>query len=308
MQKKVTSSTNVDYGITDPSVKFDLAQAAFKLSDKQATGLVEYVGFVATRLPQVITQKVPGMQVRQIKVKDYGFVGGAQCELGHRVRYLWTVESGSDDPTTARRHAFGVTCAEASLGLTPAEITLVKGLDRWTRDTAKRELLRVLGEGVKGGKDGQAVWAQYMVGPNYKAVVDALAIVKGREENAVRDLPPAELSSRTDRRRLQALGRICTAVSTAEYLIAHELPVPYKFKQWLVRAAERIRSGVRRGGTRASVTTSTLSTAGVQLPAPQSGTLSGAGTRTQAGTSPATVNGMGSAAQASSMQGSLFNN
>lgn len=246
-------TTEADFGVTDRTTQIQIAKATFRLSDHQATGLCDYVGFTTARLPEVLVQKVPGLQVRRMSRRDFGRVGGATCDLGHQLRYLWTILCGAEDAGTAQVRHFGTTCAEHAMGLTQAEITLVKSLDRWTLDLAKREMLRTLGQAVAMGRDGAEMWERYRTSHVFTTLSMALGVLKGNEQLAVSSLPPAVISSRQDKRRLQALGRICTAVETAEYLIAHQLPVPVRFRHWIERAAKRVARGSRRTGAAAHV-------------------------------------------------------
>ncbi|HKP11680.1 MAG TPA: hypothetical protein VJZ91_06200 [Blastocatellia bacterium] len=241
-----TATTETDFGVTDRTTQIQIAKTTFRLSDLQATGLCDYIGFTATRVAEVVANKVPGLQLRRMSRRDYGRVGGATCDLGHQLRYLWTIQCGAEDAATAEERHFGTTCAAHAMGLTQAEITLVKSLDRWTIDLAKREMLRTLGQAVAQGRDGGKMWELYTASPVYQKLTTALSLIKGKEEQAVTSLPPAVISSKQDKRRLQALGRICTAVETAEYLIAHHLPVPVRFRYWIERAANRVARSSRR--------------------------------------------------------------
>ena len=258
------TATEEDFGVTDRTTQVQIAKKTFRLSDTQAEGLIDYVGFTTRRLPEVLCQKVPGLQVRRMSRRDYGRVGGAVCDLGHQVRYLWTIACGAEDAATAQERHFGTTCAEHAMGLTQAEITLVKSLDRWTLDLAKREMLRTLGQSVAGGRDGGEMWSRYTTSQVFTSLSTALGHVKGNEHLAVAAMPPAVISSRQDKRRLQALGRICTAVETAEFLIEHNLPVPFRFRQWIEKAAKRIARSSRRNGAAAHTPApaSTTATAG----------------------------------------------
>lgn len=243
---QASPNQGADFGVTDPKTQTILTKATFRLSDRQAEGVVEYISFSSRALPERLCQIVPGLEVRRMHRKDFGHVGAAQCDLGHQVRYLWFLITGAEDEATSEVRRFGSTCAFHAMGLTPAEITLVKSLDRWTGDLAKRELLRTLGEGNRNGRDGAEIWDRYKASPTYDRLVKALDKVRGSEERAVSYLPPTNPTTAQERRLLQALGRICTAVQTADYLLDHELPVPSKFRQWIERAAVRIARSSRR--------------------------------------------------------------
>ena len=257
------ATTETDFGVTDRTTQIQIAKTTFRLSELQATGLCDYIGFTATRVAEVVANKVPGLQLRRMSRRDYGRVGVATCDLGHQLRYLWTIQCGAEDAATAEERHFGTTCAAHAMGLTQAEITLVKSLDRWTIDLAKREMLRTLGQAVAHGRDGGKMWELYTASPVYQKLTTALALIKGKEELAVTSLPPAVISSKQDKRRLQALGRICTAVETAEYLIEHQLPVPVRFRYWIERAANRVARSSRRhsGAVQPAATASTSAAA-----------------------------------------------
>lgn len=237
MQKQ----TLPDYGVTDPTTQQILCQSSFRLTERQAEGLVKYVGFVASQTAEVIAHKCRDLKLRKIEVRDFGAVGAtdeAHCQAGHPLRFLWIIRVGEDQSQEECR--FGVTCAEQVLGLTSAERTLVRALDRWTNRNAKRELLHELGKEVAQGLTGEEVWRQYEMSPRHAEVKGMLEVLTDNEESAVAILPLASQDEKTQRRRLQQIGRVCAAVKTAQFLITHHLPVPMTMHRWLVTAARRV--------------------------------------------------------------------
>jgi hypothetical protein len=201
---------------------------------------VKYVGFVASQTAEVIAHKCRDLKLRKIEVRDFGAVGAtpeAHCQAGHPLRFLWIIKVGED--TSPEECRFGVTCAEQVLGLTSAERTLVRALDRWTNRNAKRELLHELGRKVAQGLTGDEAWKQYETSARHQEVKAMLEVLKDNEELAVAVLPLASQDERTQRRRLQQIGRVCAAVKTAQFLLSHNLLVPPTMHRWLVTAARR---------------------------------------------------------------------
>ena len=236
MQKE----TLPDYGVTDPTSQQIICQSSFRLTEHQAEGLVKYVGFVASQTAEVIAHKCKDLKLRRIEVRDFGAVGAtdeARCQAGHPLRFLWIIRVGDDmSPEECR---FGATCAEHVLGLTPAERTLVRALDRWTNRNAKRELLRELGKAVAQGLTGEQAWMQYETSNKYVEVKAALDVLKDNEELGVTAMPLSSQDEKTQRRRLQQIGRVCAAVRTSQFLLDHNLAVPPTRHRWLVTAARR---------------------------------------------------------------------
>jgi hypothetical protein len=228
-----------DYGVTDPMTQQILCQNSFRLTDRQAEGLVKYVGFVASQTAEVIAHKCKDLKLRRIEVRDFGAVGAtdeARCQAGHPLRFLWIIRIGDETPEECR---FGATCAEHVFGLTPAERTLVRALDRWTNRNAKRELLGELGKAVAQGLTGEQVWMQYETSDKHSEVKAALDVLKDNEEMAVTTMPLSSQDEKTQRRRLQQIGRVCAAVKTAQFLLDNNLAVPATMHRWLVTAARR---------------------------------------------------------------------
>ena len=78
-----------------------------------------------------------------------------------------------------------------------------------------------------------------------------LEVLKDNEELAVAVLPLTSQDERTQRRRLQQIGRVCAAVKTAQFLLSHNLLVPPTMHRWLVTAARRAN---KAGAAKASAT------------------------------------------------------
>jgi hypothetical protein len=244
------NQTLPDYGVTDPTSQRILCQSSFRLTERQAEGLVKYVGFVASQTAEVIAHKCKDLKLRRIEVRDFGAVGAtdeARCQAGHPLRFLWIIRVGDD--TSPEECRFGVTCAEHVLGLSSAERTLVRALDRWTNRNAKRELLHELGKMVAQGLTGEQIWKQYETGDKHAEVKAALDVLKDNEEMAVTALPLVSQDEKTQRRRLQQIGRVCAAVKTAQFLLGHSLLVPPTMHRWLANAARRVK---RASAARAS--------------------------------------------------------
>lgn len=274
MQKQ----TLPDYGVTDPTTQQILCQSSFRLTQRQAEGLVKYVGFVASQTAEVIAHKCKDLKLRKIEVRDFGAVGAtdeAHCKAGHPLRFLWIIRVGED--TSSEECRFGVTCAEQVLGLTSAERTLVRALDRWTNRNAKRELLHELGKKVAQGLTGDEAWRQYETGARYQEVKAMLEVLTDNEESAVAMLPLASQDERTQRRRLQQIGRVCAAVKTAQFLLIHNLPVPMTMHRWLVTAARRVSRTISSKALAAGVQVASLQSAAVMTsvfePSPTAGTF-----------------------------------
>ncbi len=235
------NQTLPDYGVTDPTTQQILCQSSFRLTERQAEGLVKYVGFVASQTAEVIAHKCKDLKLRKIEVRDFGAVGAtdeARCQAGHPLRFLWIIWVGEETPQECR---FGVTCAEHVLGLTSAERTLVRALDRWTNRNAKRELLHELGNAVSQGFTGEQTWERYETSDRHTEVKATLEVLKDNEELAVTVLPLAWQDGKTQRRLLQQIGRVCAAVKTAQFLLSHNLTVPPTMHRWLVTAARRVK-------------------------------------------------------------------
>lgn len=235
MQKQ----TLPDYGVTDPTSQQILCRSSFRLTERQAEGLVKYVGFVASQTAEVIAHKCKDLKLRRIEVRDFGAVGAtdeARCQAGHPLRFLWIIRVGDETTEECR---FGATCAEHVLGLTLAERTLVRALDRWTNRNAKRELLRELGKAVAQGFTGEQAWTQYKTSDKHFEVKAALDVLKDNEELGVTAMPLSSQDEKTQRRRLQQIGRVCAAVKTSQFLLDHNLAVPSTMHRWLVTAARR---------------------------------------------------------------------
>ena len=235
------NQTLPDYGVTDPLAQQILCQNSFHLTERQAEGLVKYVGFVASQTAEVIAHKCKDLKLRKFEVRDFGAVGAtdeAHCQAGHPLRFLWIIQVGDD--TSPEECRFGVTCAEHVLGLTLAERTLVRALDRWTNRNAKRELLHELGKMVAQGLTGAQAWIQYESSDKHTEVKTALDVLRDNEEMAVVALPLESHDEKIQRRRLQQIGRVCASVKTAQFLISHNLMVPPTMHRWLITAARRV--------------------------------------------------------------------
>jgi hypothetical protein len=200
---------------------------------------VKYVGFVASQTAEVIAHKCKDLKLRRIEVRDFGAVGAtdeARCQAGHPLRFLWIIRVGEEASEECR---FGATCAEHVLGLTPAERTLVRALDRWTNRNAKRELLRELGKAVAQGLTGEQIWVRYETSDKHSEVKAALDVLKDNEELGVTAMPLSSQDEKMQRRWLQQIGRVCAAVKTTQFLLDHNLAVPPTMHRWLVTAARR---------------------------------------------------------------------
>jgi hypothetical protein len=260
---RMQNQTLPDYGVTDPMAQRILCQSSFSLTECQAEGLVKYVGFVASQTAEVIAHKCKDLKLRKIEVRDFGAVGAtdeARCQAGHPLRFLWIIRAGDDvSPEECR---FGATCAEHVLGLTSAERTLVRALDRWTNRNAKRELLHELGRAVAQGLTGEQAWDRYETSDKHFEVRAALDVLKDNEELAVLVLPLLSQDEKTQRRRLQQIGRVCAAVNTARFLLSHNLIVPPTMHRWLITAARRVnKAGTTKTPATAIPVASSIATA-----------------------------------------------
>ena len=96
---------------------------------------------------------------------------------------------------------------------------------------------------VEGTSDSEIAfeqaWMQYETSDKHAEVKVALDVLKDNEELGVTAMPLSSQDEKTQRQRLQQIGRVCAAVKTAQFLLDYNLAVPSTMHRWLVTAARR---------------------------------------------------------------------
>lgn len=224
----------------DEKLEKILSNPRLALSEKQKEAVTCFVATVANETAATMGGIPEFERLARIRCHDYRDQKGGRCEVAlqqgsdaHLIRYGWIVEIKNEQAEEQATVQFGITCLKKILGLSRAEITLIRGLNSWVKDSSlrwlKKQFLMVIREG-KTVKEYHREWRGSFDFDEFQTAMQRILSDPNR----------FALAYTNELTRVRFAGRTISACKAAGFLLNAGLPVPYEIVKRVLRGARKL--------------------------------------------------------------------
>lgn len=224
----------------DSKLEKVITNSKLKLSVEQQNAVRQFVETVANETTATIGGIPEFEKLSKIKCHDYLDQKGGRCEIAlqrgsdaHLIRFGWIVSLSSEKGEEAGTVQFGITCLKNMMGLSLSEITLIRGLNRWIKDSSVRWLRKQLLGAIKKNQpisDFTAEWRKGFDFDNFQRAMQRILSDPNRFAS----------SYTNEQARVRFAGRTISACKAAALLLSVNLPVPHEIVNRVLRGAKRL--------------------------------------------------------------------
>lgn len=225
-------------GSEEKKLEAILKNPKLKLSEEQTEAIGNFVETVANQTTATLGGIPEFERLRFVTCHDYKNQKGGRCEIAlqmgsaaHLIRFGWSVTLNSEKGEESETVQFGITCLKRVVGLSSSEMSLIRGLNSWVKDSSVRWLRKQLSAAIRQGisvKEYVRAWRGSFDFDEFQRAMQRIL----SEPNRFAAAYQSELA------KVRFAGRTISACKAAALLLSVGLPVPHEIVRRVLRGAK----------------------------------------------------------------------
>ena len=224
----------------DKKLETLLKNSRLKLSEEQSLAIMNFVETVVNQTTATLGGIPEFDNLSQITCFDYKNQRGGRCEIAlqtgseaHLIRYGWNVVLNSEKGEEREKVTFGITCLKKIVGLSRSEMSLVRGLNSWVKDSSLRWLRKQLLTAIKQGISIRDFVRQWRGGFDFDEFQRAMQRILSEPDRFAG-------AYQNELVKVRFAGRTISACKAAAFLLSVDLPVPHEIVKRVLRGAKKL--------------------------------------------------------------------
>ena len=214
-----------------------------KLSKKQKEAIGDFIQTVTNETAATLGG-IPNFETfSRVSVLDYKNQKGGRCHIAlqrgidsHLIRFGSCVKAQDSGAEEATEIIFGITCLGHVKGLSKEETALIKGLNRWVKDSPIRWMRKQLQNAIRknlGITEFFSEWQNSFKPGHYDRFQAEMQRIMANPEKLA--------TCYNGVKSVQFAGRTLSACKAAAFLLKNKLPVPFELVRRIELGAKKLR-------------------------------------------------------------------